>query len=131
MQNEMEYYIETRLQEWANWYIRGSDGGLGYPRRSIEGKLIDNGGCIIRNYQSYRMDINPSAEETEKLLAEMSQYNKSLSKAVKYEYMETGTQSFKASKLGVSLAQFKLNLKIAKAWLVGRLSQHIVNHSHL
>jgi hypothetical protein len=128
MANDMDCYVEHRLQEWANWYARNQDCGLGYPRRSIEGRLLDEGGFLTKS-KGYRRELtHPGAEEIEKLIGEMSAYNRDLAKAIREEYIKNNTQAGKAKSLSISLSQFKLYLKMAKAWLSGRLLT--VHHYH-
>lgn len=121
MANNIDCYVEHRLEEWANWYARNIDYGLGYPKRSVEGRLLDEGGCLSKSL-GYKRELNhPAAEEIEALIREMSSYNEELAKAIRVEYIKNNTQANKAKLLSVSLAQFKLYLKMAKAWLSGRL----------
>ncbi|MDF2866825.1 MAG: hypothetical protein K0S11_295 [Gammaproteobacteria bacterium] len=121
MANNVDCYVEHRLKEWANWYARNIDYGLGYPKRSIEGRLLDEGGYLSKS-SGYKRELNhPAAEEIEVLIREMSSYNEELAKAIRVEYIKNNTQASKAKLLSVSLAQFKLYLKMAKAWLSGRL----------
>lgn len=121
MASDMDCYVERRLQEWANWYARNLDYGLGYPKRSIEGRLLDEGGYLSKS-SGYKRELNhPAAEEIEVLIREMSSYNTELAQAIRIEYIKHNTQASKAKSLSVSLAQFKLYLKMAKAWLSGRL----------
>lgn len=121
MANNIDCYVERRLEEWANWYARNIDYGLGYPSRSVEGRLRDEGGVLSKS-TGYKRELNhPAAEEIEALIREMSSYNQELAKAIRVEYIKNNTQANKAKLLAVSLAQFKLYLKMAKAWLSGRL----------
>lgn len=121
MASDMDCYVEHRLQEWANWYARSLDNGLGYPKRSVEGRLLDEGGFLSKSSGYKRELTHPAAEEIEVLIREMSSYNKDLAQAIRIEYIKYNTQACKAKSLSVSLTQFKLYLKMAKAWLSGRL----------
>lgn len=128
MSSDMDCYVEHRLKEWANWYTRNLDHGLGYPKRSVEGRLLDEGGYLSKRTGYKREMVHHDAEEIETLIKEMSLYNQELAKAIRVEYIKNNTQANKAKLLSVSLAQFKLYIKMAKAWLSGRLLT--VSHYH-
>lgn len=123
MNTYLNEYIEDRLCDWANWCIRGLDGGLGYPKQSIIHILMKNGYVEKRkkNKPLY-IETNDSAEEMETLILSLAKYNSNLANAIRLQYIERATQLQKAKILGSSLTQFKQYLIIGKAWLAGGLT---------
>lgn len=117
-------YIENRLQEWADWYIRGNNHGIGFPPESFITMLEK--GITIKKKKSFNLPIlpsNESAEEMEKFVVEMSRQNQQMANALrKYYFGREPTIQLKAKAFGVSGAQFKILLGMARQWLAGRLS---------
>lgn len=122
MIHNVNEYIDCRLDEWANWYLQYGDFGLGYPRRSIEGRLMDEGGVLIKSTASRDLLCNAEAEEIEKMVLELNQQNSRLAKVLRENYFGFGTCKSKAERLAMSYSSFKTHLDMAKQWLAGRLS---------
>jgi hypothetical protein len=115
-------YLEDRLRQWANWFLRHGDMGLGYPHRSVEGLLMDSGGVVIRSTVAYDASPNAAVDETERLLRQMASQNKKIATALFEYYIGVGTLKQRAKRLGLSRTQFKVHVDMAKEWLAGRLS---------
>lgn len=119
--NEFLKYIEQRLEQWADWYSRGNWYGLGYPVCSIEYRIMKEG--ILSKNTGYRsLPDNKEAEEIEKLVNEMSEYNKIMALAIRCHYFSCGGLRTKAGKIKVSHMQYKSYVDMAHQWIVGRLS---------
>src|SRR5262245_4434860 len=114
-------YMNARLIQWAKWYTHYGDFGLGFPRRSREGQLVDSGGLLIRSTAPY-FPSNAIAEETELLVKELSGQNFKLAVALKEYYFGEGNIIRKARRVGVPASHFKIYVESAKQWLIGRLS---------
>ncbi|MDF2866824.1 MAG: hypothetical protein K0S11_294 [Gammaproteobacteria bacterium] len=124
----VESHLEKRLQEWALWYTRQEDVGIGYPHRSIEGRLQDDYIFFPAKGGGYQgIPYSSIAAEIEKLVVELSDYQALLADVLRADYTQTGTQGNKAKNLGISLAQFKFCAKLAKAWLCGHYSAILAN----
>lgn len=113
-------YVNYRLDQWADWYLRNGGFGLGYPKKSVEGKLIDNGGVLIKS--TPYLACNASAEEIEHLVVELTKQNERLAQVLREQYFGLGTMPRKAKRLGFSYAYFRTQLDMAKQWMAGRLS---------
>lgn len=126
---DISKYIENRLQEWADWFIRGNNHGIGYPPESFITMLEK--GVNIKRKKDFKLPIlptNESAEEMEKFVVEMSRQNQQMANALrKYYFGREPTISLKAKAFGVSGAQFKILLGMARQWLAGRLSINTKN----
>ncbi len=114
-------YLENRLYEWADWYLHGNSYGLGYPRCSIELRILLEG-CIQRNPGPKPIPTNESAEEIEELVKQMAKYNVNMAKALRCQYFITGTLRTKAARLQMSHSHFKHCVEMGHQWLAGRLS---------
>lgn len=117
-------YIEMRLEEWAKWFSRNDYRHLGYPSESLEFRHLNNGGVIHKNYGSKASFCNVDAEEVEKIIVLMKQVEPKAAAALCQEYLDWRCQSSKAKAIGVSLAQYKVNLALARQWLQGWFCAH-------
>jgi len=120
--DDISSYLERRLEEWANWYSCYGDLGLGYPHKSIEGKLIDNGGILIKRTQPHDFASNTDAEEIENFVTELAKQNPSLAIVLREEYFSSGITHQKARRVNLSYSHFRTQLDKAKQWMLGRLS---------
>ncbi len=118
----MQEYVEFRLEQWADWYLRGNDSGIGYPRKNILQRFLEGGGVFVRGSTHQGFVSNSQAEEIEWIVKELAAQNRKLSDALRIQYFESGTMKSKALRLRVSQAQFKIWLGMAKQWVAGRLS---------
>ncbi|MCE3238127.1 MAG: hypothetical protein K0R24_1108 [Gammaproteobacteria bacterium] len=117
-----EHYLDNRLEEWADWLIRYNHHGLGYPSKTIEARLRDEGGVLISGTGIHYPPSNERAEEMERLVVELDAHNKQLATVLRVYYLDPGLIKHKAKKANVSFSQFKVCVKMAKTWLSGRLS---------
>jgi hypothetical protein len=124
-QNDALAYVECRLEEWADWYSRGCDLGLGYPRQSTIAGLLDNQGVLTKAQGRKPLPTHERSEEIEAFIIELVQQNSRIAKALCQFYLGKGSMTQKARVLGISYAYFKMHVDMAKQWLAGRLtSQH-------
>ena len=115
--------IEKLLRCWAYWCIKNSDSGMGFPRRSIIGRLIDEGSCLTKWTGPKPLPVNDTAELVESMIVDMyKSYHPNIANSIREQYIQHGTQAHKARNLGVSTAQYKIHLNMGKAWLAGRLT---------
>lgn len=115
-------YIESRLQEWAEWFSRGNLAGIGYPNRSIEYRIYREGGVLIKGTGEKPSPVNEAAEEIEKLVKEMAMHNQLLASVLRCHYFSQGSLRIKSKRVGISHTQFKHYVDMAHWWLVGRIS---------
>ena len=79
-------YTEKRLCHRAEWAIKNSDGCIGYPRRSVEGRMLDDGGVLPSS--GFRMlPVDADAEQMEALVVGLSQKHPEKAQAVKIQYL--------------------------------------------
>lgn len=122
-ESSFEKYLEDRLEQWADWYVRGNFYGIGYPSCALEYRLLHEG-HIQRNPGPRPMPTNDSAEEIEDLVKQMGEYNQIMAKALRCQYFMSGTLRTRAVHLKMSHTQFKHCVDMAKQWLAGRLSMN-------
>lgn len=119
-ENLVDAYLESRLQEWAEWLKTGNSLSMGYPRQSVsalimEGKSIGNKGNFYKP-----IEINEIAEEIEKLVNEMARYKPLMAKVLRTHYLYQLSLRRSAKKLNISYGQYNLYVQMAKQWLLGR-----------
>jgi hypothetical protein len=111
--------IIARLEEWAAWYSRVQDCGLGYPSTSLEYRMLRCG----RTSRSAVIPVQPSheaAEEIEQWVCEMAQENPLMARTLRCYYFYAGGLKQHAARLKISPTQCRLYLNMAQQWLVGR-----------
>lgn len=116
-------YVEERLQQWAEWFSAGNFYGVGFPRCSIEYRIMTEG-HVIRSTAEKSFQINSEAEEIEEMVNEMAIQNKNMALALRCHYFTQGSLRFKAKKAEISHMQFKYYVDMAHQWLVGRFSAY-------
>lgn len=121
MHDSFEKYLENRLEQWADWYVRGNFYGIGYPSCAMEYRLLHEG-HIQRNSSPRPLPSNPGAEEIEDLVRQMADYNPLMATTLRCQYFVTGTLRTRAARLNMSHTHFKHCVDMAQQWLAGRLS---------
>lgn len=112
---------EQRLIGWAEWSKSRQDGGLGYPNRSVEGRLKDDGGVLPTSQYKSEVLVNEQAEEIESLIYIMTVKFPILGSIIKMEYLCSAPIKIKAARLQMSRTQFLTYRDQAKAWIDGQL----------
>ena len=115
-------YLDGRLDEWADWSMLPYDNGLGYPKKTIEARLHEQGGVLISGTGARHEPTNERAEEIEFLLLELHKHDQRLSMSLRTYYLGDGLIQHKAKKAGFSYSQFKVFVDMGRAWMAGRLS---------
>jgi len=113
--------IKYRLEAWATWYHYDHDGGLGYPKKSVEARLKESGGVIVRSTTVHYPPDNPDAEQINCFINEMKQQNHQQAQALKEYYIGSGTVVEKAKRMRLSRSHFNEYVHRARQWLAGRL----------
>jgi len=122
MTSDIHQYVEFRLNNWARWASYNNPlNTLDYADQSIIHQLSKNGGYVAKAQGAYVEPENPKAEELDNIISEMGFYQKNLAGVIRVQYTETGSQKEKSQKVGISPAQYKINLKMAKSWISGKL----------
>lgn len=83
--------VRQRMIRWADWLLRGSGGGLGFPRECSYTRMQQRGDC---GYCSPEVDIESA--ETEKAVQSLEQY---LKLAVQVYYLASATRETQAQYL--------------------------------
>jgi len=114
-------YLDRRLDEWGRWYREGNWYGLGYPSCTAEHRMRVEG-IISRCTGPGSIPWNEEAEEIEALVVEMATYGKDMAAALRQQYFGYGSLSRRAASIGISYAQFRICIGMARHWLAGRMS---------
>lgn len=123
MHNDINGYINYRLDLWADWYQRCKDNSLGYPSSNILARVKEMGGHYIKSTGPKPLPSNIEAEEIESLVREMHQQDTKMALALRRYYhtdndlIGTTIKDFK-----MSHTQLLVHVNRARAWLAGRLS---------
>ena len=125
MNKDIQNSIENKLEQWATWYIKSGDYGLGYPSKAVEARIMEHD-VYCRTAGPKYLPSNETAEEIEVLITEMFKQTPKIALALREEYFSRGTLPQKAKNIGVSRSQFKVCVDMAKQWLAGRLSRNNV-----
>ncbi|GAB4394070.1 MAG: hypothetical protein Tsb005_15030 [Gammaproteobacteria bacterium] len=121
--NEMLYYVEQRLAQWADWTLRYGDFGLGYPKQSTAALVASNSIVAQRHTRgSAYIPVNAHAEAIERMVKELAAQDALLARALRAYYFLPGTLKSKAHAIHCSYSQFKVHVAMAKQWMAGRLS---------
>jgi hypothetical protein len=123
-------YLEYRLKQWADWFTRVGSNGLGYPSKTVEGRLIDEGGILIKGTGKRLPPSNSQAEEIEDYVRELANCYSELAQALKDKYFAYQNNSLDvlAKRRNVSTRTFKARVQMAKLWLAGRLDRRERNY---
>lgn len=122
----IELHIEKNLREWAQWSAQQKEINMA-PFCSSENKADNYTLFREKDRVPQENSCSNAIHETEKLIEELSHYQTLLADVIRANYTQTGTQNSKAKKLGISLAQFKFCIKLAKAWLCGYYGTVLAN----
>lgn len=121
-ESSIDDYVNYRLEQWVDWYLRGNQYGLGYPKKSIAARLMEEGGVLINSTANYSPPTHAAAEEVEMMVKDLAKQNPKIALALRVQYFNVGTAQSKARQAGLSYSQFKVHLDMAKQWIAGRLS---------
>jgi hypothetical protein len=122
MKDAEDRYVESRLDEWGVW-LRSGKPRLGYPPYSPEGKLMKNGGVLIKGTGEWREQENFNAQEVEDLVLAYSHIWSRAAKALRLRYVadENCTIDQLAYKYGCGIRMYKYYLADAKRFLKEQL----------
>jgi len=126
MRSGSDEYIESRLEEWGEWFSRGNFSGLGYPSKTIEQRLRDGGGILVKMTGPWVPPTNRNAEEIEDLVKELAKRYPSLASVLRKKYFASSYKSLSkiAKEIQMPVRTFHEHVKMAKMWLEGRLSNN-------
>lgn len=120
---EIARFLNKRLEEWAEWFSRYYDDGIGYAKQSTEYKMMKYG-LVAREYIGKRpLPVNDEAEEIENLIRVMAFQNTQTCKyavALREYYIYSKQNKRRTARaLGVSEALLRIHLENAQLWLSG------------
>lgn len=118
-------YLNQRLEEWAEWFSRKEQLGLGYPTQSREYKLMTIGNISRENPGPKPLPVNEAAEEMEniiRIMATQSLQAKKNAEALRGFYLQNKRKQSKcemARLRGISEGSIRRQLNGALSWLAG------------
>lgn len=120
---DYDSYVNHRLKLWGAWVSKILEQGMGYPARSIEGRLQADGGLLSRCTAPMQMPYNPDAEEMDNLINELGRYDKVLASVIRERYTTSQNLDVVYTRLQMSKKHFFDNVSRGRAWIAGRLSR--------
>lgn len=132
---ENQHYLENRLHQWAEWYSRKEDNGLGFPSESNEYKMQTYGNVPRGTPGPKPLPVHPAAQEVEETISMMATKNSQTEQyaaALRHYYLEGRENKRKAAKIMcVSEAQFYIFFNGALCWLDGWFTGKYGSHYFL
>lgn len=116
----VDWFVDRMLKRWGKWAVSTLEFGLGYPSRSVEGRLLDGGGLLVKSTAPPQMIYDDESEKVERLLNELGAYKPQLALSLKLKYTskdihkDLGTHS-------LPMPTFKKHLSEARAWMAASL----------
>lgn len=116
----VDWFVDRMLKRWGKWAVSTLEFGLGYPSRSVEGRLLDGGGLLVKSTAKPQIIYDDESEKIEKLLNELGAYKPQLALSLKLKYTsqdlhkDLGTYS-------LPMPTFKKNLAEARVWMAASL----------
>ncbi len=119
----MDKYVEYRLEIWGDWSKRDHH-MLGYPQKTIEWRLINEGGVLIKGTGPKYPPTNFMAEEVEYHIKQMRVDKAEYANAVCDKYLadDNTTNEILARRSNMTLRVFQYRLQCGKNWLGPRLT---------
>lgn len=116
-----EKYVEHRLEEWAEWFNRKVNDGIGFPPHSVEYRLMTEA-IIEKTHGPKPLECHTDAEEMESLVKVLSEHNPKTALALRIHYFGRRKSRDRSEELKVSATRFRIYVDMARQWLAGRLS---------
>lgn len=119
--DNMQGYVEQRLDVWARWYAKGNHYGLGYPSCSLEYRFMREG--IVRGEVGPRwLPVNAPAEEMERLIQSLARQKPEEAQCLRDYYLQYGSYRQHAKASGLSATYLQYQVEKARHWLAGWLT---------
>ncbi|MBF0339682.1 MAG: hypothetical protein HQL95_01800 [Magnetococcales bacterium] len=122
--------IDARLEGWAQWYLRMTDGSAGYPvggSGSILQRMMSQsvGGYSRRDLHAEMSREAQDAVVIESILLDMEGYEEMARNAavVRERYAGRGTNEQKAARMGMSKDTFKHRLDQGTIWVASAIQK--------
>ena len=109
--------MDARLDKWALWARSGA--AAGYPHRTVEARLRDEGGVLISGSGAW---VEPTCESEEAVDRAVSEMPVVLREVVVLRYLVGLTDQQGAGRLRIGRTGYQDRLRRAYCWLDGRLA---------
>lgn len=117
-------HVEARLIGWGIWSRRNLDGAAGYPRRTVEARLRDEGGVLISGTGTRIPPVDSDAEQIERIVIRLGDHRPEWRYMLVARYCQDAPRDYIARKLGVSESLLVNKWEPqAQAWIAGALVQ--------
>lgn len=100
-------YVEYRLYAWGRWARTHEEGADGYPRRTVEARLVDEGGVLISGTGPRPLPVDSGAEQIERLVTRLQDVHPKWPEMLRKYYCADLCAADTAREIGVSTAVVK------------------------
>ena len=117
--------VDALLVNWSDWVGRDCDGGLGFPTKTILGRMADGDLSMGSSSQSTSpplMKRDYRAETVYRAIKNLSKVDPSAVDAIVLQYCRAGTTTQKSKELLVSKRTYYTLIDRGKCWLSGFFS---------
>jgi len=117
--------VEALLSNWSEWVGRDCDGGLGFPTKTILGRMSDGDismGSSSKSTAPPLMKRDYRAETVNRAITKLSKVDPVAVDAIVLQYCGAGTSTQKSKELLVSKRTYYTLIERGKCWLSGFFS---------
>lgn len=120
--SKVDWYVNFRLKKWAAWSIKCINAEIGYPSRSVEGRLMDDGGILSKSSAPFYGFSNEECEEIEAYINELVLYKPKFARALKLKYFSKNIKN-DLEKIGMSKDTYHKHLQGARVWFAAKIGR--------
>lgn len=118
----MNYDLEVRLNNWARWVVKITEGEIGYPKESITSYFSTYGFVPLNHVKTSSNPLNsPREEEINTVINQMALQFPQYSKAIYSSYVAKGKRADVAKGLGISTRTLRDRVQNAKIWMSAKI----------
>lgn len=115
-------HVESRMIAWGIWSRRNLDGAIGYPRRTIEGRLRAEGGVLTSGTGSRPAPVDSASEQIDRIVTRLGDHREEWKRMLVLYYCQDATYDYVAHRLGCAESTVRNKwMPAAKHWIAGAL----------
>lgn len=116
--DDLRAEVLAALELWVRWRRERTEGPAGYPRRTIERRLVDEGGVLI---SGKGLKLETPADCVEIIENCVSSMEPDYRLVLEGKYLRRWTDSYTAHKLGASVSTMRRFLEYGYEFIATRL----------
>ena len=113
--------VQRMLERWGAYVSRVEMGGMGYPRRTVEGRLQAEGGVLSRTTGPMIpvVDDDPEAAWCERVVCRMRETHGDLADILRARYVEGRCGEILSRRMRMSERTTRERLRMAEHYILG------------